>query len=263
MLEAVSGAIGGIADKLGGGEAGAPTKGEPVFHPGESIAPTDGSNAADQAPQNLQPLDSMPIEYIHFGRAHPDDGARFPHMELADKDHADLDEGMDPRALFFRAGLQRETLLLDALIASTQDVMKEYESNTGAVGELLGAATSMLMGDDTGGSPPDTADLQRMRDDVAVAGGKANAKEIKYEDLHDSGTLLHQARADYLKFCTDSLYPFYVKKDGGGGGKSGGLMDTVGGFMPGGLAAIAPAVDAVLGDQLQRLKRFVETGRAE
>jgi len=38
---------------------------------------------------------------------------------------------------------------------------------------------------------------------------------------------------------------------------------TVGGFMPGGLAAIAPAVDAVLGDQLQRLKRFVETGRAE
>ena len=38
---------------------------------------------------------------------------------------------------------------------------------------------------------------------------------------------------------------------------------TVGGFMPGGLAAIAPAVDAVLADQLQRLKRFVETGRAE
>ena len=38
---------------------------------------------------------------------------------------------------------------------------------------------------------------------------------------------------------------------------------SVGGYMPGGLAAIAPAVDAVLGGQLQRLKRFVETGRPE
>ena len=38
---------------------------------------------------------------------------------------------------------------------------------------------------------------------------------------------------------------------------------TAGGYMPGGLAAIAPAVDAVLADQLNRLKRFVETGRPE
>lgn len=38
---------------------------------------------------------------------------------------------------------------------------------------------------------------------------------------------------------------------------------TVGGYMPGGLAAIAPAVDGVLAGQLQRLKRFVETGRPE
>ena len=38
---------------------------------------------------------------------------------------------------------------------------------------------------------------------------------------------------------------------------------TVGGYMPGGLASIAPAVDAVLGDQLNRLKRFVESGRPE
>jgi len=38
---------------------------------------------------------------------------------------------------------------------------------------------------------------------------------------------------------------------------------SVGGYMPGGLAAIAPAVDAVLADQLTRLKRFVETGRPD
>ena len=38
---------------------------------------------------------------------------------------------------------------------------------------------------------------------------------------------------------------------------------TVGGYRPGGLGAIAPAVDAVLVGQLQRLKRFIETGRPE
>ena len=35
----------------------------------------------------------------------------------------------------------------------------------------------------------------------------------------------------------------------------------VGGYFPGGLDKLAPAVDGVLGDQLGRLKRYVETGR--
>jgi hypothetical protein len=38
---------------------------------------------------------------------------------------------------------------------------------------------------------------------------------------------------------------------------------AVGGYRPGGLAAIAKTVDGVLAGQLQRLKRFVETGRPE
>ena len=36
---------------------------------------------------------------------------------------------------------------------------------------------------------------------------------------------------------------------------------SVGGYFPGGLASLAPVVDAVLGGQLARLERFVETGR--
>ncbi len=47
------------------------------------------------------------------------------------------------------------------------------------------------------------------------------------------------------------------------GGTSFEWSYTAGGYMPGGLAAVAPAVDAVLAGQLQRLKRFVETGRPE
>ena len=37
---------------------------------------------------------------------------------------------------------------------------------------------------------------------------------------------------------------------------------NAGGYMPGGLAQLAPTVDAVFAGQLARLKRFVETGRA-
>jgi uncharacterized protein YndB with AHSA1/START domain len=36
---------------------------------------------------------------------------------------------------------------------------------------------------------------------------------------------------------------------------------SVGGYLTGGLAALAPAVDAVLSGQLARLKQFAETGR--
>jgi uncharacterized protein YndB with AHSA1/START domain len=37
---------------------------------------------------------------------------------------------------------------------------------------------------------------------------------------------------------------------------------TVGGYLPGGFEGIPEAVDRVLSEQIQRLKRFVETGRA-
>jgi hypothetical protein len=38
---------------------------------------------------------------------------------------------------------------------------------------------------------------------------------------------------------------------------------TVGGYAPGGLAALAPVVDMVLGTQVARLKRLIDTGRAD
>jgi uncharacterized protein YndB with AHSA1/START domain len=38
------------------------------------------------------------------------------------------------------------------------------------------------------------------------------------------------------------------------------LTYSVGGFMPGGFESIAPAVESVLREQAERLKRFVETG---
>ena len=40
------------------------------------------------------------------------------------------------------------------------------------------------------------------------------------------------------------------------------LTYTVGGYRPGGLGALAPVVDRVLSEQLDRLKRYIETGSA-
>jgi hypothetical protein len=45
-----------------------------------------------------------------------------------------------------------------------------------------------------------------------------------------------------------------------GAGTRVSLVYTVGGYRSGGLAALAPAVDGVLAEQLERLARFVETG---
>lgn len=41
------------------------------------------------------------------------------------------------------------------------------------------------------------------------------------------------------------------------------LTYSVGGFIEGGFERIGPAVEGVLGEQLERLARFVETGKAE
>jgi uncharacterized protein YndB with AHSA1/START domain len=45
------------------------------------------------------------------------------------------------------------------------------------------------------------------------------------------------------------------------GGTRVELVYSVGGFIDGGFDRIAPAVTTVLGEQLQRLKRFIETGQ--
>ncbi len=46
------------------------------------------------------------------------------------------------------------------------------------------------------------------------------------------------------------------------GGSKVVLSYSIGGYAPGGLAMIAPAVDGVLAEQLARLKSYVQTGRA-
>ena len=48
---------------------------------------------------------------------------------------------------------------------------------------------------------------------------------------------------------------------GAAGGTNLEMSYSVGGYMQGGFEKIAPAVDAVLGEQVTRLKAYLETGK--
>jgi hypothetical protein len=47
------------------------------------------------------------------------------------------------------------------------------------------------------------------------------------------------------------------------GGTTLEMTYAVGGYVPGGITALAPIVDSVLGEQFERARRFIETGKPE
>jgi len=65
----------------------------------------------------------------------------------------------------------------------------------------------------------------------------------------------------FVNAAVDGAMTFDVAPSGAGSEVT--LAYAVGGYFPGGLAAIAPGADAVLGQQFARLQRFVETGSPE
>jgi uncharacterized protein YndB with AHSA1/START domain len=94
------------------------------------------------------------------------------------------------------------------------------------------------------------------------------------EKLKDGGGLEHMrviyvARGDMLRL-SGALGPLQASGLAGSltwalkaapNGTTIELSYSVGGFFPGGFEKIAPAVSAVLDEQLRRFKRFVETGK--
>ncbi|MEQ8767500.1 MAG: hypothetical protein RL885_26570, partial [Planctomycetota bacterium] len=218
----------GMAEDLFGDETAESqkTKADPApkFTRLESLGETGVGGAT--APQLENSLDQAPIDFIHFGRVHGDDGARFVHGELGDL-APDFELAVEDvgRAAHFRAAALRETLLLHEFAGCTQKALQDYQSSQGPIGELAGAAMDLLSSDAPADQPPDPAELDLHKEEIANAGGLANQKEIHWIDLHTAGRDLHLCRGDYRKFCENSAQ-YYVKKEGGGGG--GGL----GGMIP-------------------------------
>lgn len=242
MLDDIGDVVGAADDLLGGGEAGPRTRAENVpYYLGERLDGEDEDEGGSVRPNGDNTLDlDAPVEFIHFGRVHPDGSRNFPHDDLPDNKKANLDgeaaEGDDgPRSpiskgIMFRAGVEREAILLDAFIASAKTVTDEYESNKGVLGEVAGAIGDLVGGG--GSEAPDPAELDALRDDVATAAGPANVASIVYPDIHKAGKDLRQCRCDYMAFA-DKLAQHYLEP-----GTGGGMFD-----MPG----VASGVQAVQG----------------
>jgi len=218
-----------VADGLLGGDdaASAKTRAEtpPEFTRGKTLKrPGEGGAVA---PQLDNTLDRSPVDFIHFGRIHGDDGGDFVHEEVNDlAGEATVEAEAVGRGVMFRAALERETLLLHGFMESTRAVLQEYADGQGPLGNVMGEAMDLLGGGGGEDEPPGAAELDLHMADASAAGGLANQEEISWLDLHTAGRDLHLHRADYLQVCADCEKHF-VKKDGGGGG-GGGL----GGLLP-------------------------------
>jgi hypothetical protein len=190
--------LGDVSDIVGGYVGGAQSAAEAVFVRGVDLASSDGNIRGahppdDQATQNT----GATIEFIHFGYVHPDSSQSFEHStEINDTQKVDLETGPNSRAIMFRAALEREAILLNGFIASTQTVLGERESALGGIGEAIAVATDLLGGGE-GSKAPKGSDLNEPNSKVASSAGSINESPITYTDIHKTGIALQEARAQY------------------------------------------------------------------
>lgn len=234
MLGSVGGVLDDASKILGGAQHAGPsgdttaeyTKGEQL---GTSTEDVGGAYAPfDQGAADM----GAPIEFIHFGYVFPDSSKNFVHKNsLKDDQKADLPEGPGSRAIMFRAGVEREAVLLNGFVSTTAEVLKEKEDGAGGLGQAIGAVSDLLGGG--GGSSsaaPKAADCNPFNDKVRSAASSVNTSAVTYKLIHKAGMDLHQARANYRTFLKN------LKEKPGGDSSAGGLLSSVNavaGALPG------------------------------
>jgi len=195
-----------VSSALGGSEKPPRTKAASVkYFMGSAL---DGSDDSSKQVSTNDPngIDKpSPINFIHFGRLHPDSPLNFHHDPTADDQRADFGGEGDGvagsksaknfKAMMFRDGLEREAILLSAFVAEVKSVLQEYKDNKGALGEVMDVAGSLLGGG--GDSGPDPAEFDDILSDISLAGGLVNKTPIAYKDIYKAGKDLRQVRCDY------------------------------------------------------------------
>jgi hypothetical protein len=207
MFDSVSSALDNASQMLAGGApgSGGGASGTAKYIRGVDIDKEEGS-LPDATTPNLANVRDMPliIEFIHFGRVHTSRSNVFPHKDYKDAELiADLPENARPRAIQFRAGLEREVILLSTFMQATQTVLDEREKEKGALGSAMGAISSIAGiggGGGGGGAPASAGDVNSHLEKVKSAAGKINAATIEYKVTHKAGMDIHKARADYRAF---------------------------------------------------------------
>lgn len=183
------------------------TEGETLSVPETGGSGWVGTSYAGQD-DNPNPVDAgIPIEFIHFGKVHPDVGKKFSHVNYAPADETDPPEG---HAIAFRDGIEREAIVLFGFVSSTKQALKEVTASRGGVGELVDMASNALGGGTSGSSAPDPTQLDTFLGDITSVVGTVNKASLTYPEIHEAGKKLHETRATYVAFC-QSLTDHYVK----------------------------------------------------
>jgi len=257
ILEKGTSTLDQASEVLGGG-AGPRAAGSDaplVFENGRDIRPPnvkpeplDVAVGGTANPVNVDPI----IEFIHFGRVHRDVAPSFVHEQQSDivriegvePNRPSNDDAILPRALAFRAALEREALLLAAFMGATQTVLGQQAKGQGTVGQLLEVGANLLGGSGSTATKHSPADLDPMIAKVKAAATAIIGPEIQYAVIHKAGMDLHQARLNYQAYLTGLVGDDApAKTEGGGGGGVLGSIQKLGSVAAGG----AKVLDIVQG----------------
>ncbi len=184
---------------------------DPKFIQGVDLSTPDGSDPTVPAAGAQDPEDpssnmalGLQIEFIHFGRVNHDVSDFFVGTEAVDDTKAlDADQNVGGRAVYFRAGVQREAMFLGGLAKAISTAMEERAAEESGVGELVSMAADLLGGQGGGKTEPSPADMMQFLDKVAAAYNLINTEDITYTNLHDAGIQLQTIRATFIKYLTD------------------------------------------------------------
>lgn len=233
MLGSVGGVLDDASKILGGAQhAGASGDAQAEYTRGEQLGTSTEDVGGAYAPFDQGAADmGAPVEFIHFGWVFPDSSKNFVHKKsLKDDEKAELPEGPGSRAIMFRAGVEREAVLLNGFISTTAEVLKEKEDGAGGIGQALGMVGDLVGGggSSTSGAPK-AADCNSFNDKTRSAASSVNVAAVTYKLIHKAGMDLHQARANYRGFLKNL-------KEKPGGDSSPGLLSNVNalaGSLPG------------------------------
>ena len=215
FMDAADAIVDQAAGLLGGSPAGPampPPQGTAEFLEGEPldgrVGQAQGADAGIQSSGDVANAlnGPKPCEFIHFGRVHRDMNDNFPEPKVHGR--------------HYRDALEREAILLGGFIASSKQVLQEFQDSKGTAGDVLAMAGSLLSGGGQAGPSPGQFD--GVMAPVKAVVGQLNVASITYPITHQAGVDLHKARGSYVALAKDALVP-----GAGGGGALPSLSSVV------------------------------------
>lgn len=187
------------AQFIKGTQLATPDGGVPVI----PASPTNANGAA-QAKTATMKL-GRPIEIIHFGRVHLDVARAFHAKEPTD-DMKELEPAALPgRAVYYRAALEREAVLLASLAKSVESALAAKEKSEGNLGKLMKGAADLVGAAGGTADSAASADMKPFLSKIGATWEKLNKADIVYADLRGAGIALHSIRTNLRAYLLEQL----------------------------------------------------------